>query len=164
MPHRLDLLEHAATRVQAAAAAFGPFHEHCALNWLDRSLSAGGSNTADLRSMLSKYDALVAECVLSADGSVDPRCSAIGKALDALQFQLDARASNDPDGGGVNDAREWVEAVLLDPSPSPQVLKEQKGVLFSECSLGDEDNPSDCELLERAIEEYYDLVFSSGAA
>ena len=111
--------------------------------------------------MLSKHDALVAECVLGVDGSVDPRCSAIGKALDALQFQLDARASNDPGEKCVNDAREWVEAVLLDPSPSPHVLKEQKSVLFSECSLGDEDNPSDCELLEKAVGEYYDLVFST---
>lgn len=159
LTRRLEALQHAAEKVRLAASAFGPLHEQCAINWLDRSFSSGGSCTADLRALLHQHDAEFEACALSDDGIIDPRCAAVGKALEALQTQLDARAEDSPNCTS-RDAREWVETVLLQPHPSPAVIREQKELLFSECSLGGDDNPSDCELLEAAIGEYYELVLS----
>ena len=107
--------------------------DHCmssAINWLDRSFSSGGSCTADLRALLHQHDAEFEACALSEMAS----------SIQGAQRREGTR--------GVTDAtrcssrgqpelhltsREWVETVQ--PHPSPAVIREQKELLFSECSL-----------------------------
>ena len=107
--------------------------------------------------MLHEHDELMAECVLSNDGSVDPQCSAIATALDSLQETLDARGRTAGQSKFPQDARTWVDEVLL-AEPCPASLQEQKTILFGECVLGEPGQPSHCELLEEAIGAYCELV------
>lgn len=161
----LEAVECHAEQVRLAAAAFGPLHEQAARNWLDRSLSAAGTCTKNLRSALHAHDALMTECVLREDGSFDPRCTEIGAAIEDLQDRLDQRRtlSADADNGFVvpSDARDWVEDVLLADQPSPEALQEQKTMLFGECMLAAGNGPPECEALQTAIARYYALVTSA---
>jgi len=161
----LEALKVCANRVRAAAAAFGPFHEYAASDWLDRSLVGGGSCTDGLRSRLHEHDLLMAECVLSDDGTVDPRCAEIYAALEKLQSRLDECHLDDDVGVEVGitpptDAREWVECVLLShPNSSAQLSREKTLVLWGEkCKLSECEEPSECEELQQALADYFELV------
>jgi len=156
----MDALAYHAEQIQVAAAAFGPFHEQAATNWLESSLSGGGSCTKTLRAALHEHDALLQECVISADGTVDPRCLEICRALDALQRKLEEQHTQSATDEFPTDAREWIECVLLAEEPTPESLKEQRAILFSDCVLGELGGPSKCEVLQLAFAEYYQLVAS----
>ena len=153
----LDALQDAVAKVRATAAEFGPLHEHSAIQWLDRSLVGGGTCTSNLRSALHDHDALMAECVLSDDGSMDPRCTSIAEALAAVQVTLDERNRSHP-SLFPTDARAWVDEVLLDEDPTTDALRDQKVILFGTCALGEAGTPSDCEKLMDAVANYYLLV------
>jgi len=150
-----DVLQLAVDKVKLAAAAFGPIHEEAAKSWLDNGLSRGGQSCAALRAALHEHDALVAECVLRDDGTIEPRCLEIDRSLRALQLQLDDRAvpCSHPPYVGLN-AREWVEVVLLGEQ-TVEAKQEMKHVLFGQCQLSDEcGGPSKCEQLQEAITHY----------
>ena len=163
----LDALDYAAAEVRSAAAFIGPFHEQAAITWLDRSLSAGGTCTKQLRSALHDHDEIMTECVLRDDGVIDPSCALINSALTALQARLDARCNGlcveeENDEGGFappSDARAWVDAVLLAEQPCAASLREQQAILFAECSIdGAIGEPQ--KRLQQAIMEYCQLVAS----
>ena len=79
-----------------------------------------------------------------------------------LQSRLDECHVDEFVGPGAQsptDARQWVECVLLaDLHSSPQLSRERTRVLWSECKLSEGEDPSDCEELQQALAEYYELV------
>ena len=99
------------------------------------------------------------------DGKIDPRCKQISDALDDLQVRLDERCDEaDLHGDSFSapsDAREWVDAVLLAETHCAASLREQKAILFADCSLDAANGgPSSCERFQEAIMNYCMLVAS----